>query len=342
MLIAGIVARSIKRRTDLLKYGMAIGVAQAALVPILIVLSGQSFADLLLPLLSAALVSGALVALLALGALPLLEQAFDMATELRLLEMAAGDNPILNELAMTSPGTYHHSVMVANLAESAALAIGASGFEMPGHGALSRYRKDQATETISTKTSAPVKTCMIGCRRTRRLKVIFDHVRDGLQMARQQGLGSTVLLGIAQHHGTGLLRGFYQKALHGPEGNTVKEEDFRYPGQKPQSREAGVLMLADSTEAATRALKDPSPADVRRRVNEVLEAQILDGQLEDCDLTMKDLAAVEVAFTRILTLGVYHNRIEYPKLPSAEQRKLQNENSSTGHRGVGFLRRLGD
>ncbi len=340
VLIAGIAARSSRRRSDLLKTGLAIGLAQAALVPILIVLSGQNFADLLIPLLAAALVSGTLVALGTLGALPLLEYLFDEMTELRMLEIAAGDNPLLKELALTSPGTYHHSVMVANLAEAAAEAIGASGLQCrvmalyhdigkikrPNYFSENQRAGDNLHDRLPPERSA---------------RIIFDHVRDGLAMARQNNLGRSVIEGIAQHHGTSLLLGFYNKALSGPGGNQTDEELFRYPGQKPESREAGVLMLADSTEAATRALKDPAPADLRRRVSAILEALVADGQLDDCDLTMKDLVQVEDAFARVLTLGVYHNRIEYPS--AASEAAVAGESSEDdGSQRVRFLRRLVD
>ncbi len=341
VLIAGIAARSSRRRVDLLKTGMYVGLAQAVLVPIIIVLSGQSFATLLLPMLAAALVSGVLVAIAALGALPLLEQLFDEATELRLLEMAAGDSPILKELALTSPGTYHHSIMVANLAEAGAEAVGANGLQCrvmalyhdigkirrPSYFSENQHPGENLHDRIPPESSA---------------KIIFDHVRDGLHMARREKLGHAVLEGIVEHHGTGLLRGFYQRALQGPSGNLVTEESFRYPGQKPRSRESGILMLADSTEAATRALNNPAPNELRQRVNEVLERQISDGQLDNCDLTMKDISKMEESFVRVLTLGVYHNRIEYPPSSGSGDQVAAtlDRNSENGDRGVRFLRRM--
>jgi len=341
VLIAGIAARSSRRRLDLLKTGMYVGLAQAVLVPIIIVLSGQSFASLLLPMVAAAMASGALVSLATLGALPLFEHWFDEATELRLLEMAAGDSPILKELALTSPGTYHHSIMVANLAEAGANAVGANGLRCrvmalyhdigkirrPSYFSENQRAGENLHDRISPESSA---------------KIIFDHVRDGLQMAKKEKLGNAVIEGIVEHHGTSLLRAFYQRALQGPHGNGTREEYFRYPGRKPKSREAGILMLADSTEAATRALTNPDPQELRQRVNQVLDRQVSDGQLDNCEMTLKDLAQMEEAFVRVLTLGVYHNRIEYPPTPGSGERLADDldRKSDYGDRGVRFLRRM--
>jgi putative nucleotidyltransferase with HDIG domain len=341
VLIAGIAARSSRRRLDLLKTGMYVGLAQAVLVPIIIVLSGQSFASLLLPMIAAAMASGALVSLATLGALPLFEHWFDEATELRLLEMAAGDSPILKELALTSPGTYHHSIMVANLAEAGADAVGANGLRCrvmalyhdigkirrPSYFSENQRAGENLHDRIPPESSA---------------KIIFDHVRDGLQMAKKERLGNAVIEGIVEHHGTSLLRAFYQRALQGPHGNGTREEYFRYPGRKPKSREAGILMLADSTEAATRALTNPDPQELRQRVNQVLDRQVSDGQLDNCEMTLKDLAQMEEAFVRVLTLGVYHNRIEYPPTPGSGERLADDldRKSDYGDRGVRFLRRM--
>ncbi|MFP6749848.1 MAG: HD family phosphohydrolase, partial [Alphaproteobacteria bacterium] len=137
-------------------------------------------------------------------------------------------------------------------------------------------------------------------------------ILDGLEMARKAKLGRLILEGIAQHQGTTLLRVFYEKAR--AQGFNGPEDDYRYPGPKPQRREAGILLLADSIEAATRALKDPSAAKVRARVRQVIEMRVGEGELDDCNLTLRDLAEIEATFTRTLTLGVFHNRVEYPPM----------------------------
>jgi cyclic-di-AMP phosphodiesterase PgpH len=148
-------------------------------------------------------------------------------------------------------------------------------------------------------------------------RIIFAHIKDGIDIARKHRLGRPIIDAITQHQGTTLLRVFYQRALERAKatGGTVDEAEFRYPGPRPVTRESAILLLADATEAATRALKDPSPAEVTERVRKVIEEKRVDGQLDDCPLTMADLKKIEAAFVRVLTLGVYHSRIEYPPMP---------------------------
>ena len=345
VLVAGISARTSRRRSDLLRIGMAVAVAQAMVVPIIIILAGQSFATMLLPMLAASFVSGALVAIAALGLLPLLEQWFDEATDLKLLELVASDNPVLRELALTAPGSYHHSVMVANLAEAAADSVGANGLrcrvmalyhdigkiKRPNYFSENQRSGENLHDLLLPEDSA---------------RIVFAHVSDGAEMARRHRLGRAVVDGIMQHHGTSLLRTFHEKALLGPSGNQVVEADFRYDGPKPKSREAGILMLADSTEASTRALKDPSPADLKQRIVSVFETLIRDGQLDACELTMRDVARVEDSFVRVLTLGVYHNRIEYPSAArdaaKAGGAAATEEGRGAGAGRVGIMRSLVD
>ena len=315
-LVAGIAARGCRRRSDLLRAGIAVAVAQAAAIPIIVVLSGESFGPTHLPLLVAALVSGAVLAVASLGLLPVLEHVFDESSDMRLLELTSSDHPLLKRLALVAPGSYYASLVVGNLAEAAADAIGANGLKArvmalyhdigkairPGYFAENQ-REGNIHDRLAPETSA---------------RLIFSHVLDGIEACQKQRLGPVVLEAIARHHGTTLLGAIYAKALAQAKeaGREAEEEDFRYPGPKPISREVGILMLADTVEAATRALGNPSPPEVRQRVAEVIAAKLADGQLEECELTLRDLAAVEQAFTRTLTLGVFHNRIEYPVLPA--------------------------
>jgi putative nucleotidyltransferase with HDIG domain len=151
--------------------------------------------------------------------------------------------------------------------------------------------------------------------------ILIQHVKKGIELARQHKLGNEILESITQHHGTSLIKYFYQKSLNS--GNdTVKEEDFRYPGPKPQTREAAIVMLADVVEAAIRALDRPTPARIQGRVKELINDIFADGQLEECELTLKDLHQIAKSFNNILT-SIYHNRIEYPDRPQ-EKKKEKN------------------
>jgi hypothetical protein len=231
------------------------------------------------------------------------------------MEMASADNPLLKELALRSPGTYFHSVVMGNLAEAAADVVGANALQsrvMALYHDIGKMRRpsyfaeNQNSGNVHDRLPPDLSA-----------RIIFAHIKDGIDIAVENKLGRPVIDAIAQHQGTTLLKTFYAKALERSkvEGKTVNEAEFRYPGPRPQSKEAAILMLADAIEASTRALKDPSPAEVRARIHTVVGERIADGQLDHCQLTLKDLAAIEEAFARVITLGVYHSRIEYPTLP---------------------------
>jgi putative nucleotidyltransferase with HDIG domain len=325
VLVAGAAARHCKRRSDLLKTGLVIGLSQSAAIPIILVLSGTPLEPENLAAVLAALISGVLLSLAALGLMPLLEYVYNETTDMRLMEMASADNPLLKELALHSPGTYFHSVVMGNLAEAAADAIGANSLQcrvMALYHDIGKMRRpsyfaeNQKGGNVHDRLPPELSA-----------RIIFAHIKDGIDIAVKLRLGRPVLDAITQHQGTTLLRTFYAKAVERAraEGREVDESEFRYPGPRPMSKEAGILMLADSVEAATRALKDPSPAEVKARIHMIIGERIADGQLDHCQLTMKDLAAIEDAFTRVITLGVYHNRIEYPTLPGGISEKLNDE-----------------
>ena len=320
ILVAGIAARHSRRRIDLLRIGLVVALAQAAVVPVAVTLAGHSLGSEHLPLVLGALVSGLLVGVGTLGLLPAFEWLFDESTDTRLLELASADNPLLKELALKAPGTFYHSTMVANLAEAGADAVGANGLICRvmalyhDIGKLQRpayfMENQRGDENIHDRLPPDVSA-----------RVILHHILDGLEMAKKAKLGRLIQEGIAQHQGTTLLRVFYEKAR--VQGYNGPEDDYRYPGPRPQRREAGILLLADSIEAATRALKDPSAAKVGERVRQVIESRVSEGELDDCNLTLRDLATIEATFTRTLTLGVFHNRVDYP--PMANRNGLANE-----------------
>ncbi|RJF89553.1 HDIG domain-containing protein [Oleomonas cavernae] len=340
VLAAGMTARRGRRRSDILKIGLTVAAAQLVLVPIMVVLD-TTVPPAELSYFAASAVAGVVGALLTAAfttaGLPLLEWIFDETTDMRLLELASADNPLLKQLALRSPGTYYHSVMMANLAETAAEAIGGNGLQCRvmalyhDLGKMERpsyFAENQRGGNIHDRLPPELSA-----------RIIFAHIKDGIDIARKHHLGRPVLDAITQHQGTTLLRVFYQRAVERAQatGETVNEAEFRYPGPRPATRESGILMLADTVEAATRALKEPKPADVRERVAKVISEKIADHQLDDCALTMKDLAKVEAAFVRVLTLGVYHTRIEYPPLmppvPKKEptpDRRHDDANAATG------------
>jgi cyclic-di-AMP phosphodiesterase PgpH len=329
VLVAGIAARHSRRRIDLLRIGLVVALAQVAMVPVTVTLAGNGLGGELLPLMLGTAVSGLLVGVGALGLLPAFEWLFDETTDTRLLELASADNPLLKELALKAPGTYYHSTMVANLAEAGADAIGANGLicrvmalyhdigklQRPAYFMENQRGEDNIHARLAPDVSA---------------RVILHHILDGLEMARKAKLGRLILEGIAQHQGTTLLRNFHEKAK--AQGFNGPEEDYRYPGPRPQRRECGILLLADCVEAATRALKDPSAAKVGDRVRQVIEMRVGEGELDDCNLTLRDLAKIETTFTRTLTLGVFHNRVDYPPMLAPNGSSYEGDVNSDANR----------
>ncbi len=311
-LVGGATLRACRRRFDVLYSGVKIGLAQAITVPVIELLSGNDPSWYWLAGIAMAMTSGLLIGLWALALIPLLEFLFNITTDSRLTELASGDHPLVRELSLRSPGTYHHSVMMGNLAEAAAESIQANpllarvmalyhdiGKMNSPHYFIENQsgenRHDQLTPSMSTR-------------------VIMAHVKVGLELAKKHKLGGFIQEAIATHHGTSLLQYFYNRAIiqANERREIISPEEFRYPGPRPRSREAGILMLADSVEAASRTLKSPVPAQIQALVKRIVGAKIREGQLDECTLTLREVARIEEAFTRVLTLGFYHHRIEYP------------------------------
>ena len=260
----------------------------------------------------AAVLNGWGVAFLAATLLPLLERAFDITTNLRLLELSNMNQPALKELAVRAPGTYHHSIVVGNLSESAADGIGvnpllvrvASYYHDLGKMLCPLYFVENQGQR-NFHDDLPAKTSA---------RIIVNHVRDGLEIARRYKLGRAITDIVAQHHGDSLVRYFFHKAQEelGAGAQGLDEGEFRYPGPRPQSKEAGLVMVADVTEAAIRSLDDPSPEEIRQMVLKLATRIYMEGQLDESGLTFNDLNYIEKAFTRML-LSIHHHRIAYPE-----------------------------
>lgn len=244
--------------------------------------------------------------------LPILEYLFQITTDIRLLELSNLNKPILRRLAVEAPGTYHHSIMVGTLAEAAAEAIEANallvrvGAYYHDIGKIKKpeyYVENQIYTSNKHESLSPSMSSLI----------IAGHVKDGLALAEEINLVPKVRDMIPQHHGTRLMTYFYQKAkdASGEKGPGINENDFRYPGPKPQSKEAAILMLSDQVEAAARTLQDPTPGQIRSLIKRLIQSTIQDGQFDECDITMSELDKIAQAFERTITT-MYHHRIEYP------------------------------
>jgi putative nucleotidyltransferase with HDIG domain len=260
-------------------------------------------------------VAGIACAMLTLGGAMFLERPFRLTTDLRLLELSNPNEPLLRRLLVEAPGTYHASIIIANLAETAADAIGADsllvrvGCYYHDIGKLRRpylFVENQFGAENPHDRMSPSLSVL----------AIQAHVKDGLEMGRQMRLPQPVLDIIGQHHGTTLVSFFYRQALLSHKDDPPDETSYRYPGPKPQTRAAAIVMLADGVEAGVRALPHPTPNAVEERVRQIITDRLEDGQLSECDLTLRDLETIEATFTRIMA-GILHKRIEYP--PAALQ-----------------------
>jgi putative nucleotidyltransferase with HDIG domain len=232
-----------------------------------------------------------------------------------LLELSDPSHPLLQELVRRAPGTYNHSINVASIAESAAEAIGANGllvrvgayFHDIGKMLKPQYFvENQGSDGNRHESLLPAMSTL----------VIIAHVKDGADLARQHRLPQSIIDFIEQHHGTTLVEYFYRRAakLHenDPDGGEIDESHFRYPGPKPQTKETAVLMMSDVVESASRALSDPTPARIESLVHDLAMKRLLDGQFDECGLTLQELHTIEESLVKSLT-AVYHGRVRYPE-----------------------------
>lgn len=260
----------------------------------------------------ATLVGALLTAGAASFAIPIYESAFDILTDMKLLELSNADNPLLRQLAIRTPGTNHHSYMVAVLAEEAAKAIGANALlartgclyhDIGKLAAPNMYIENQKGGPNPHDTRPAISSA----------RIIANHVKKGIEMAREANLPSQIIDFIPQHHGTRVLAYFYHKAKAQAEarGETVNIEDFRYPGPKPQTREAVILMLADGSEASVRSLEEQSPENIRAIVKKIVDTVVSDGQFDESNITMRELTIIRESLINTLN-NVYHERISYP------------------------------
>ncbi len=271
------------------------------------------------------LASGAISSVFIIGTLPFWEYAFDVTTPFKLLELANPDQPLLKRLLTEAPGTYHHSLMVGNLAEAACEAVGGNallartGAYYHDVGKLRRpqyFKENQYAENPHDKMS-PVLSA----------SVILSHVKEGSELARQHRLPGAIRSIIASHHGTTLTAFFYHKAKIESEGD-VDESKFRYRGPRPSTREEAIVMLADSVEAAVRSLEQKDETSIRDMVQKILQGKLADGQMGESGLTLRDLETIEAAFVHVFC-GYFHSRIKYPETDKTKENKANGENSDT-------------
>ncbi|MDB5290325.1 MAG: hypothetical protein JWL69_1566 [Phycisphaerales bacterium] len=260
--------------------------------------------------------AGLTVGFVVLGILPFVEKAFKITTSMTLLELADPSQPLLRRLAVEAPGTYNHSLQVGVIAEAAAEAIGANALLCR----VASYYHDVGKinkPDYFVENQAGGESRHLNLTPNVSFLIITGHVKDGIELAKEYNLPSSIIPFIQQHHGTTLVEYFYRQACNqqegrGGDGNEVKDHHYRYPGPRPRNREIAIVMLADCIESASRALAEPTANRVEGLVHELVMKRLLDGQLEECDLTMKDLEQIERTMMKTI-LGIYHGRIAYPE-----------------------------
>ncbi|MDR0965110.1 MAG: HDIG domain-containing protein [Myxococcales bacterium] len=323
LVAANRVARA-NDRAALFKTGLWTGAANVLVVIFLSLISAKMGAGETMFAALCAFLSGALVVpFLVMGLTPLVEALFGYTTDIKLLELANLNHPALRELILQAPGTYHHSIIIGSLVEAAAEAIGANSllarvcayYHDIGKGKNPIYFAENQRGENKHNKLAPQMSALI----------VKRHVTDGMELARQYNLPAPVAAAIPQHHGTRLISFFYSKAIAEQEGKadpqTVDPSLYSYSGPKPQSRETALVMMGDVVEASSRAIPNPTPAKLQALIQTVIHGVFSEGQLDECDLTLRDLNEIGRAFFRVLG-GIYHSRPEYPAQALSGDRTL--------------------
>jgi len=329
--------RDVKRRTALFRAGFWIGAVKILFALVMAVLKNTAW-QVLLPQLGAALLCGLLSALLAMLLIPVFEHLFKITTDISLLELSDLSHPLLQSLAINAPGTYHHSLMMASLAQNAAEAIGANGlmlrvcayFHDIGKLAKPGFFSEniQFTENPHDELTPSMSTL-----------VIVSHIKEGVLLAKKYKLPQVIIDGIEQHQGTSLVSVFYHRAKTrqketGTGQPAINDEDFRYEGPRPQTREMAILMLADSCEAASRSLDKPTPVRITNLIDDLFESRLRDGQLDECNLTLAELNKIKQAFVFSLT-NMLHGRVVYPKDENLSDKPAETPDQPAGHPSSG-------
>lgn len=263
--------------------------------------------------LSYAAVNAIMSPVIAYGLLIFYEKVFRITTDLTLIELADFNQPLLRELSAKAPGTFHHSVVMGNLSEEAAASIGANRV-LARVGSYYHDIGKAVKPDFFVENQLEKKNKHEGMNPTLSAKVIIAHVKEGIELARRYRLPQEVIDFIPMHHGTTLVSFFYNKAKNLTDENKedVLDYIYRYPGPKPQNKETAIVMLADTVEASTKAIEDPTPKKLEDKIDEIIKKRFIEGELDDCNLTLKDLTRIKKSFLKIL-IGIYHQRIKYPE-----------------------------
>ena len=317
-----------RERSACFKVGFFLGVVNIAVIIFLGLLYEKIFTFNTLISLMMGFLGGIVSGVLVAGLTPLFENLFQYTTDIKLLELANLNKPVFQRMIVEAPGTYHHSIIVASLVEAAAETIGANSLlakvsayyhdigkmKKPQYFIENQQYSENKHDKLTPKMSS---------------LVIISHVKDGCELAGKLRLGAEIVSIIREHHGTSLVTFFYEKAKKDKDSSirSLPETDFRYPGPKPQTREAGLVLLGDVLEASSRSLSNPTPSRIKTLVRDRIERIFTDGQLNECELTLHDLNKIAESFTMILN-GIFHHRIDYPEPVIRDQNGARKESSN--------------
>ncbi|MER2089846.1 MAG: HDIG domain-containing metalloprotein, partial [Sporosarcina sp.] len=298
------------RRSNILRTSLGVSLSNMMFIAFYLLMTQSSYAlTELVYYMIAAIVSGILSGALTIGLMPFFESAYGLLSDMRLIELSNPNHPLMKKVLIETPGTYHHSVMVANLADAACESIGANGLLArvgcyyhdigktlrPGFFIENQHAGQNPHDALPPEKSRDI---------------IIAHAEDGAKLLEKHKMPVEIVDIARQHHGTSTLKYFYIKAKKS--GEDIKEEEFRYAGPKPQTKEIAIISIADSVEAAVRSMKEPTPKKIAELVRSIVNDKLNDGQFDECDLSMKELKTAESVICETLN-GIFHNRIEYPK-----------------------------
>jgi len=318
------LSRGVRKRFDVIKAGFLAGV-----VEFLMIISVNFLFQVseLIQSLKLSLINGLVSSVLVLGLLPIFEYLLGVVTNISLLELSDFNHPLLRRMILEAPGTYQHSLIVANLAESAAEAIGANSILTRVGAYYHDIGKISKPEYFSeNQMLARYKDRHRNLTPAMSKLIIMNHVKEGVELAKKYHLNRKIIDFITQHHGTTLVYYFFRRAQDKKPQEGSSEEVYRYPGPKPQSKEVAIVHLADTVEATSRTLEDSSPSRIKEMVREAILSKFLDGQLDETELTLKDLEKIGEVFTRVLN-AMFHTRIDYPKPSDENSSKKPSKNS---------------
>lgn len=304
-----VLLSNIKDRLSIVRAGLGMALINMLIVLVFVFLTFEKYAlgDVFLHL-SYGAGSAILSAVLTLGLLPFFETGLGILSDIRLLTLANPNQPLLRKLLIEAPGTYHHSIMVANLSETACEAVGANGL-LARVGAYYHDIGKTVQPQYFIENQMSIANPHDSMEPRQSAEIIIDHPYDGAEMLKKQRLPKEIIDIAKQHHGTTLLKYFYFKEKENDEN--IVEEDFRYPGPKPQTKEAAIICICDSVEAAVRSLQEPTEEKIDEIVSSIINDRLMDGQLDECPLTLKELRDIRLAVCETLK-GIFHSRIQYP------------------------------